>query len=485
MKFSHAFLLLQDEKPPSGTKTTRFAEGTKKESGQVRKAILARDHSLGREYLQAGESVSLDGFSWQDPFKAGKEKRKGSFTAPPGASHPPPPSTAPPPPSQISGSYPPAGRNSSHGSLGMAPPHHTTSVGGPPPPPPPDYYGRVTSDGQPRQYSIGRAESWGSSSYGYPPPPPPPGMQGAHQRSGSWTQQPPPTPAPHAPSHQRSGSWNGRDHATLGREHSLSFNPLANASVAHPADKRAFESRSSSGYWGEGRSSSTSMPGPPPPPPGAYGGGSHQFANGSAGPYRQPISPSNSGSPSNGNSPKPPYSVDVNIAKAWSGGTQVRGWAADQDIGPSFSHESYDGHPRPVPGADHSPMRMGSASLPRPQMVKRDTSHQNENYETKPSVKRAALNRDNSMASNRLKQEYMPEYYNGVGGGGGGGGRETFDTHMNMLSDNLQQSTLDAASQERPRPQPLGDEGRVSTMDAIAMDLLVKPAPLLEGNRVR
>ena len=52
----------------SESKTTRFAEGTKTESKHVKKAVLARDHSLGREYLHAGESVSLEGFSWQDPL---------------------------------------------------------------------------------------------------------------------------------------------------------------------------------------------------------------------------------------------------------------------------------------------------------------------------------------------------------------------------------------------------------------------------------
>lgn len=35
------------------TKTTRFAEGTNTESKKdIKKATLARDHSLGREYLQ-------------------------------------------------------------------------------------------------------------------------------------------------------------------------------------------------------------------------------------------------------------------------------------------------------------------------------------------------------------------------------------------------------------------------------------------------
>jgi hypothetical protein len=52
--------------------------------------------------------------------------------------------------------------------------------------------------------------------------------------------------------------------------------------------------------------------------------------------------------------------------------------------------------------------------LARPHIVKRATSNQNETVETKPdlkgpSVKRAALNRDNSLASNRLKATYLKD----------------------------------------------------------------------------
>jgi hypothetical protein len=91
---------------------------------------------------------------------------------------------------------------------------------------------------------------------------------------------------------------------------------------------------------------------------------------------------------------------------------------------------------------------------------------------TYPRVKRAALNRDNSLASNRLKQEFMPEVYN---------------TEMTQLSENFELSHLSpasAAKQLRPKPTSLADGGRVSTIDAISMDLMGKPAPMLVGNRV-
>jgi hypothetical protein len=109
--------------------------------------------------------------------------------------------------------------------------------------------------------------------------------------------------------------------------------------------------------------------------------------------------------------------------------------------------------------------------VPKPQIVKRDTSHQNESLETKPSIKRAALNRDNSLASNRLKQQYMPEYFNG-----------NFDAEQEVrsLSTNLEQSTIDTA---RPKPKPLRFEERLTTMDVIAMDLMAKPSPILKDDR--
>jgi len=411
----------EDGKPEEGTKSTRFAAGTKEESSsKSKKPVLARDHSLGREYLDAGESVSLEGFSWQDPFQADSSKRTSSYG--PGTS----PSRSAPP-----AAYPPAGRMSSNGSLGIAPPHH-----GPPPgpPPPPDYYGN-TSAIRSREYSSGgRFDSWGTP-FAYPPPPPPPAVHGpTHQRSGSWSQAPIPPPA--MPRHQRSGSWNGRDH-------SLAFNPLIGASVAQAADRNAFGDRGpyggrpSSGYW--------------------------------SGPYRSP--PPHHTSPTNSTpSPSPGYNVDMDIARSWSGGAEgaARSWSMEPPP-PQY------GHPQPVHGGDTSPMRDNGGTLPRPQIVKRDTSHQNENVETKHKVKRAALNRDNSLASNTLKQQYMPEYYN-----------KQFNSEQEVksLSDNLEQSTLSSSKTQTSKPEPVSESGRVTTLDIITSDLMAVPAPLKNSDRV-
>lgn len=100
----------------------------------------------------------------------------------------------------------------------------------------------------------------------------------------------------------------------------------------------------------------------------------------------------------------------MDAATAWShGGSAPSG---------GFGRSQYDEVPQPVPGADRNPPRGFEthhpyASVPRPTMVKRDTSNQNESFETKPSrVKKAALNRDQSATSNRLKKQFIPEALN-------------------------------------------------------------------------
>jgi hypothetical protein len=319
----------------------------------------------------------------------------------------------------------------------------------------------VSSGGQRREFSNSSLGSWG---YPYPPPP---GVDGMHHRSGSWTHPLPPSIPHHVSHHQRSGSWGS------GREHSFSFNPLIGASISRPAERGTF----GSGYWGEQLSPTARAVMPPPPPPGAYDGIPY-FSGGSTtgpiplGPYRQTASPSNSGTPS------PPYNVDMSIARSWSGGEVQRSWSDENESGPP----PYDGYPRAVPGADQSPPRTqpvfvshhphpNNNFIPRPHIVKRDTSNQNETYETKPSIKRAALNRDQSATSNRLKQEYMPDYLN----------RE-----MQTLQENTEQIRLSPgiSARDPARPKLLGQDGRITTMDAIATELLAKPAPFFADGRV-
>lgn len=443
----------EDQKGEGGSdkdesKTTRFAEGTKngkKSSSKVKRAILARDHSLGREYLASDEAISINNFTWQDPFKGGKrETSTGSITTPQQIQKSGQPSEVP------VVNVVPRGRINSQGSVGMAPPY---IHGGPiQHPPPPDYYGSVSVREPSREFSNSSLGSWGAVPYPHYPQPGGPFML---QRSGSWTHPPPPPSPQHGAHHQRSGSWGG---GGGGRMNSLGFNPLPGANTERAADLGAFENtaRTGSGYYRA----------PPPPPPGAYSG--YSMSGGSIatlqGPYRQNPSPSHS-------TPSPPYNV-MNIARTWSGGEPQRTWSVEH-APPPMGNSQFEGHPRPVAGADTSPSRNDNANqsnhIPRPTMVKRDTSNQNESYETKPCIKRAALNRDQSATSNRLKKEYMPDY---------------FDKDMNKEMLTLQEDTEQIRLSPNPKPQSLKPDGRVSTIDVILNDLMTKPPPMLGGDRV-
>jgi len=439
----------QNGEQDSGEKTTRFTDDTKgNKNSKIKKAILARDHSLGREYLASDENVDLQGFTWQDPFKKDVSKITsiGSFG----------PSTGPRPGVVL----PPGnGRENSVGSMGS----YFSQIGGGAPPPPavPDYWGRVSFGEPRREFSTG---SMGSLSYPYPPPPP-----GApnHQRSGSWTYTAP-YPPPHGPHHQRSGSWNA---GGSGREHSLSINPLQHASINRPAPTGAF-STPGPGAWNFPQHATAHPPvyppPPTPPPPGAYGyhtSGSSMGTIGSIGQLAPPgpYSPSHAGA-----APTPPYDA-MGVARAWSGG------GTPPQPG-TFGTSQYDQNPA------HGPNTTSTQNVPRPAMVKRDTSNQNESYETKPSrVKKAALNRDQSATSNRLKQQYIPEVFN----------KDMQSLHEKTEQIRLSSPVPDRSDLITAKPAPLDMQGRVTTVDAMEQamsEFLFKnpppqPAPIKAEDR--
>ena len=457
--FYYFVILIQGDE--TGDKTTRFAAGTKnkKSASKVKKAILARDHSLGREYLASDEKVDLDGFTWQDPFKkdGGRQTSIGSIAMGSIASMP-----------SSNGPVLPPGREMSAGSCGS----FYSQVGYGQAPAVPDFHGRVFFDT--------RRELSNSSiaSFNQPYMPGPPGDP-HHQRSGSWTHPQPPTP-PHDIHHQRSGSWGA------GRAHSFSMNPLTHTSINRPAPSGAFDQRAGSGSWGgyypqhPGPHHPGPHPPPPPPasaayPPFAYQSGSSIGTIGSIGsPYRH-------GPPSSSHTtPSPPYDA-MGVANTWSNG------GAPYPQGQPYGRSQYD---VPVSGADTSPQREIQQQqphdyLPRPGMVKRDTSNQNESYETKPSrIKKAALNRDQSATSNRLKQQYIPEVFN----------QDMQSIHEKTQQIRLSNSPVTEQSSNAskpPKPQSLDLGARQSTVEAMEQamtDFLFtqappKPTPLSQGDR--
>ena len=399
---------------------------------------------MGREYLASDENVDLDGFTWQDPFKkdGGRESSTSSL-GPGGASVLPP------------------GRESSNGSCGSF--MNQMGYGPHGQPPVPDFHGRVFFDT--------RREVSNSSlaSFNQPYMPAPPGAP-HHQRSGSWTH-PQQAPAPHHFQHQRSGSWGGA------RDHSFSMNPLQHTSINRPAPTGAFDQRAGSGSWGPGPYYPPVGPqhGPPahPPPPPHSGYAPFAYQSGSSmGTIGSAASPYRPAPPSSHSTPSPPYDP-MGVAKTWSDG--------------GYGRSQFEGNLPPASSANTSPPRGPEAPthphghVPRPGMVKRDTSNQNESYETKPSrIKKAALNRDQSATSNRLKQQYIPEVFN----------RDMQSLHEKTEKIRLSNSPVPGANPP-PKPNILDLSARQTTVEALesAMnDFLFKegppqPAPLSAQDR--
>lgn len=434
------------------SKTTRFAEGTKDgSSNNVRKPGLARDTSLGP--LAAENDVTLDGFSWHEGIGSGGEGGRSTSssssiavpgTAPPKQQPQPPPPQQPPqqppptyPPQQQqqpppypqpgppsypvhSGGLPPPEfghyRYGSHGSIG--------SIGAHPAPPP---YGPPNGiDDRRMQFaSSGRYESWGSL--------PPPG----------------PMPMPSSPLHsaarlQSGGSWGAPEHGMSSREHSLGQFPLPHASVGHPAPY-AFDGRVHSGHYGPHSypphsyppmyhypSGGVPPPPPPPPPPPTY--------------RRPPLSPENTYNKSHLRSPPNSHSLDPAVASAWSGKPEA-------EIVKTLSGEDFE-----LEKQASRPIGVGVVVGSKPEIIKRATSNQNETVETKPdcvggSVKRAALNRDSSRASNRLKELSFPGQFSN--------GKFDVAKEMNELSEDMNRHKLSGG--DFSRPGTISEGGRTST----------------------
>ena len=439
---------------------------------------------MGREYLGRDEVVALDGFDW-DPASLDRNSSYGSV-----------------------GPYPP-GRVTSYGSHGAMPPHFPPSRGGSysggsigppgPPPPPGDYYRNMSQEQRQQSFGSGRYDSWSRMpSGGSVPPPPMPAYNGS-----SYQQ------------YRSSGSFGSLPSMPISREHSLAYNPLRDASVSHPMNQAAFDGPQGSGYWGP-PSMPAASPRPHGIPPHAYG--EPRYASGEDRQYGR--NPSSSYQTSHGMPPAPAvntiapppqasrsydrygmapapavntvvpptpagrssarsYQIDPEIAKSWSTQSEDFDFAAtmfsDQEVRRSWSGDgNHENERQPSSPRDFRHQRE-SVGIARPDMVKRMTSNQNEDAETKRdymgdgrSIKRAALNRDNSMASNRLKEAYAP---------GALKKPSVLDNEMRSLSVSMEQSSLGT------KPRPLAYDERTSTLDMFAIEMLTKPAPLDSTDR--
>ena len=408
---------------------------------------MARDHSLGREYINPDDNMSVEGFSWQDPVRGSSDlERVGSHSSI---------GYGPPPP--FGGM--PGSRMGSYSSIGPPPPmgpggpydHHTM-------PPPHDLHARYAS--------WNRFESWGS--LGQPPQHPPPQHMG------------------YGPYPVQSGGWTSRDH-------SLGAIPLQHANISQAAYPTTFDHRMGSAgpYWGPPPPQPSYHPYPPPsmggPPPYHASGGSYSppypggppptQVSSSRGPAHPGAKPrtnysNNSSVGQPPASPKSPiYNVDPAVASQWSGRDQKE--IALTLSGSSCEEQGDTFVSPPIATNNRQVGTFAATNKLKPDLIKRATSNQNETDDTKPDfdgkcVKRAALNRDSSQAANALKAKYMPGYFDPK-------------VEVELLSSNLEQSTLDPTLP--PKPTQFTNQDRMMTLDMAALDLVIKPTMLRMTSR--
>mmetsp|Transcript_29186 Transcript_29186/g.62541 ORF Transcript_29186/g.62541 Transcript_29186/m.62541 type:complete len:768 (+) Transcript_29186:141-2444(+) len=438
----------QEDEKHEGDGADDKATGKERKKKPGKPAKVERNHSLGTEVMNEGEDRGIDpGFAWVD----GATSNRGAVL-PPG------------------------------GNAGIA--HGQPGITNPP-----DYYGN-TSVGEPtrqfsngsfsgyqfppgREFSLGSFGSHGG--YGAFGPPFRQGSYGSigsfsgpggptHRRSGSWSDAAPPTPHDGF-TRQRSGSWNA---PPVSREHSLSGFPLPHTNLDEPLFQQT-------GYGnpsmppGQFQGSHYLPPPPPPRPPPqpfSHSPGRHivrlpsdtsigTIGSPAQGPHRKVATQSQSGTPT------PPYDPSD-----WS--RSAGQYPPGRDGGP---YNQFNTQPQPGFGTDTNSQRshpLQNGQVARPAMIKRDTSNQNETYETKRSLKKAALNRDQSATSNRLKQRYIPQVLD----------MQSLQNQTEGIK--LNSPSSDEADRKPPaksKPTPLKQSDRKATVDIVNEMFLTDTLP--------
>ncbi len=109
-------------------------------------------------------------------------------------------------------------------------------------------------------------------------------------------------------------------------------------------------------------------------------------------------------------------------------------------------------------------------SAPGPETFKRMTSHKNETQETRPglegnSVKRTFPHREGSLASNMLKKQYLPGYFDDP------------NWELEQVTSTLERSSISA----KPASHRMSD--RLTTLDMSALSLAIQPIALRSTSR--
>jgi len=497
-----AHALVQDGGERTKKTTFDVPEGGGKRKGKkgLNHLMLARDHSLGRDYIQPGESVDVGDFNWAEPVEKLASPR--------------------PPPNDRGGSghYRHSGRNESSGwgsgQFAFVEPPSGMSPRSPHSPYSPYKHSSPPSDYDPR----------------YPPPPPLPGGDVRPLSSGSFPG--PPQPPHGAYPYPPSSSFPPPPPGAGGpRDHSLSGYPLRDASISSSA-RDSFKSSSSRersrSYeevpW-DARYSAPQYAYPPPqyqqgqaprspsggmlpypPPP----GGPPEYYQSYGYPDRSAFSRAEgrgSRSPSKSDIPPPPVPpqqwdsqpddfkrvadiIGQDEQPDERGDKRTNSTRADTDGKRSLA-KPLGGLRRKISGGGVMPSPPDGAvgtensSLARPQPVKRDTSHQCENEETKRRVQRCRLARDHSLAGVALNggdvshEALRPQDYafSDPSSHGESGEKIGGDPTIRALSLSMRQSsiadernkTMDDASPRQAKPPKLSRDQRLSTVDAVRM----------------
>lgn len=376
---------------------TRFnlpEKTTNKVDKSLSRVILARDHSLGRDYIAADDPVSVKGFSWNSPIL--DTKIEG--------------------PSQSSSwedqmdSAPVAYAVRGSGSSRLQPPNHPTS------------------------------SAYASSQYPatYPHDTVPPVSY-----NSDWAAQ---APYPHnacTPSHTNPmNEW--RNHHSDDVARKGYFNPESDYYQTRSADD-AYR-RTKHDYYHTGTNSSH-----------VQSADYERFAS-----Y---VGPNSSNYMQNWTSMRPntdcmydssSYQSPSRIPSTECYGHGHQSWTSPQSMHPSpqrsmnyYTNNAYNSinHAQKMSGSDQY---IGSSNsredIPRPPVVKRDTSHKLQTVDVEPTKKR--MNRQTSMSS--------------VG--------EVTDVDIRNLNDSLEQSSLTGSGHPLKKPQNLTGSDRLNTIDLFSVD---------------
>jgi len=479
-----------DQRTKKTTFNVPIGGGVPKSRTDLNHLMLARDHSLGRDYVQPGEAVVVGDFDWDEPVE--------NLSAEDVDTPPPPPPAAPGPPGHRGGRYHhPDQAGAAGGSSGWGSGQFAFIE------PPPS----KSPHSSHKHHSPPSRE--GSGSY-YPPPPPLPGGDVRVMSASSFPGPPPAGAYPYPPSGSFPPPPPGRG---APRDNSLAGYPLRDASISSSArDSFVGSDVERSRSYDEAYWQGHQQYGPPPPggyaypPPSPYQGSPRHP---SYPPHPQGYHHPSYGYPdqsafdrrtSKSDIPQPP--LPPQQQQQWSGQSSdfrrvadIIGQEDEDETDPhgyKRSHSKSDGKDGPakpkgglrrkisgggvIPSPPDGAIDELKSSLPRPDTVKRDTSHQCETEETKRRVQRSRLQRDHSLAGVALKggdaahEALSPrdyEFSNPSSKASSGKSGVSSDLAMRALSASMRQSSIGV--KDATKPPTLSAEQRLTTVDAVRM----------------